>query len=316
MIKKSIVGLSILVTIVNLADVPYNRPVFEKMLSGDSFRQLADFILESNCPWEIKNYRGNLKPENVTPGDIVFVETCGLELFFQDYYPKINSPFILITHNHDSSAPRQLANYLDDPKIIKWFTFNPTITHEKLIPLPLGLSNRGYNHSSLHENIINKVLSQNKATEKNIFLYINFDWQTAPLIRKPIWDYFGKLTLTNFGKKIVFPKSRKPFEQFIKDLSNSRFTISPQGSGMDCHRVWEALYVGCIPVVKSSSLDQLYSNFPVIIVQRWEQVSEEFLLQKEAELKNKNFNIEMLYIDYWKNKVLELKRQSKSHTTA
>jgi hypothetical protein len=33
---------------------------------------------------------------------------------------------------------------------------------------------------------------------------------------------------------------------------NYAFVASPYGGGPDCHRTWEALILGCIPIVKSS----------------------------------------------------------------
>ena len=44
-----------------------------------------------------------------------------------------------------------------------------------------------------------------------------------------------------------------------------KFILSPPGAGFDCHRTWEALYLGAIPIVKTSSLDPLYKDLPVVI---------------------------------------------------
>jgi hypothetical protein len=53
------------------------------------------------------------------------------------------------------------------------------------------------------------------------------------------------------------------------------FGISPNGNGLDCHRTWEMLYFGMIPIVKQSSLtDSLLASsiLPVIVIQDWEEV--------------------------------------------
>jgi hypothetical protein len=50
------------------------------------------------------------------------------------------------------------------------------------------------------------------------------------------------------------------------------FVVSTEGNGLDCHRTWELLYLGCIVITRSSSLDPLYKELPVMIVQHWEEV--------------------------------------------
>lgn len=310
-----ILSLCILVCMGSLvysrADLPFERPIFDELLSGDNFRSLADFILESNNPCHIEFYRGNLIPEKVQRGDIVFVECSGLGIFFKDYYHKIKHPFILITHNHDSSSPREFAPYLEDQKIIMWFGFNPTIEHKKFVGIPLGLSNRDWRHAAQHEMHIKQVLKErayaNQSQRKTIFLYSNFSVHTAPKIRQPVYDYFESIKKTPLGKKIEFSKY-KDFKLYAHDLANAEFTISPQGSGMDCHRLWEALYLGCIPIVVDSSLTTMYSDFPIITVKRWEDITLDHLLTKKEEFKTKEFSMEKLYFPYWKDRILGLKR--------
>jgi len=55
------------------------------------------------------------------------------------------------------------------------------------------------------------------------------------------------------------------------------FVISPHGNGLDCHRTWESLALGCIVIVKRSSLDPLYEGLPVVIVEDWDEITTENL---------------------------------------
>ena len=55
-----------------------------------------------------------------------------------------------------------------------------------------------------------------------------------------------------------------------------RFIISPHGNGLDCHRTWEALALGCYPIIKSSPLDCMFEGLPVIIVNNWNEVTPDF----------------------------------------
>ena len=62
-----------------------------------------------------------------------------------------------------------------------------------------------------------------------------------------------------------------------KAMSLTAFTLSPRGGGLDCHRTWEALVLGSVPVVKSSPLDPLYAGLPVLVVGDWTELTVERL---------------------------------------
>jgi hypothetical protein len=47
--------------------------------------------------------------------------------------------------------------------------------------------------------------------------------------------------------------------------------------GLDCHRTWEALALGHIVLVPSSSLDALYTDLPVIPLRSWGDITPENL---------------------------------------
>ena len=91
----------------------------------------------------------------------------------------------------------------------------------------------------------------------------------------------------------------QPFEEYILELTRSKFVISPHGHGLDCYRTWEALLVNTIPIVKTSSLDALYTDLPVMIVKNWSEVTKEFLEEQYSIIKNKSYKLEKLYFNYW-----------------
>ena len=43
-------------------------------------------------------------------------------------------------------------------------------------------------------------------------------------------------------------------EQYRQAVSESMFVLSPPGRGFDCHRTWEAIYLGAVPVVLEGTL--------------------------------------------------------------
>ena len=51
---------------------------------------------------------------------------------------------------------------------------------------------------------------------------------------------------------------------------NSLFVPSPAGNGLDCHRTWEALYLGAVPVVLKSEYTG-DESWPVLVIDSWER---------------------------------------------
>jgi hypothetical protein len=81
------------------------------------------------------------------------------------------------------------------------------------------------------------------------------------------------------------------------------FVISPHGNGLDCHRTWEALALGCIPIVKSSPLDPMFAGLPVWIVKDWSEVNLSAMSCKIAEYKGRQVR-EKMQLSYWMGVIL------------
>lgn len=97
----------------------------------------------------------------------------------------------------------------------------------------------------------------------------------------------------------LWPERRLPFVDYMKQMAQCKFTLSPRGYGPDTYRTWEALLAGSIPIVKSSPLDTLYADLPVLIIDDWTVLTQEYLEQKYGEITSKKWSIEKLFVDYW-----------------
>merc|ERR1712083_1147707 len=65
-------------------------------------------------------------------------------------------------------------------------------------------------------------------------------------------------------------------KMYVEELKRAKFTVSPPGIGWDCHRTWEAVLFGSIPIViQSPAYRQLYRDSPVMAVDDWTEVSRE-----------------------------------------
>ena len=94
-----------------------------------------------------------------------------------------------------------------------------------------------------------------------------------------------------------------PRTQTWRNMLEYAFVLSPFGNGMDCHRTWEALLCGCIPIVRSSVFNELFDGLPVLIVDKWDDVSLHLLVDTIAQFKEKldknEFNYDKLRLSYY-----------------
>ena len=159
------------------------RPSSEPFISGDGFRSFADHIFEMPRP--------NIKATDVAKGQIVFVENTLLDTYFDTVHPKIENPYILITHNGDKNID---ASYIPkiDSKIMHWFAQNLLTEHPKLSPLPIGLENAHFAnagtkrlyqvHSSDIADIREGKIEAIRDMRKSRILY-SFNADTNPMAR-------------------------------------------------------------------------------------------------------------------------------------
>ncbi len=184
-------------------------------ITGDGFRSCCDHIFdEENIPFS---------PQSVKNGDKIFVKTDLLAQFFQIAHPKIQAKYVLITHNSDHPIPGPFAQYLDDEKILAWFGQNAEeVVHPKLHPIPIGLENR-YNKNG-NPDIVQQCMENFKNSEKKTLVYMNFAIQTSPTERTKVYRIFE-------AKPYCKAAPPKPYVQYLQDLAETKFTLSPRGNG-------------------------------------------------------------------------------------
>lgn len=277
-----------------------------------SFPYLAGDTWRFFCDWRLSD-KEDFNPKAIAKGDTIFVEYDSLQDFADYYLPDIQEQFILITPNcergSDNPLPGPFSFLLNSKKVAAWFLQNiDCAPNDKLIPIPIGLANKIWDHGNT--TLLDKFIPFSlRIKNKRIFAYVNFAISTCPNERNACWQYFAK---QNFATMIAKPIS---FPKYLEDLSTTVFVISPRGNGLDCHRTWEALLMGCYPVVKHSTLDPLYEELPVVIVNDWQEASFEFLQKKSIEFSSKTWSRDKLYAPYWFKKVRFIQNEIRQRST-
>jgi hypothetical protein len=142
---------------------------------------------------------------------------------------------------------------------------------------------------------------RHRRTEKKKLLYFNCtDWRNPE--RKRIRELF-------LAKPFCDHSAQCPFEKYIKDTAEHKFSVAPPGLGPDLYRVYECLLVGTIPVVQHSPMDFMYEGLPVLFINDWNEVTEEFLHNEYARMRAKKYNPERLYMEYWIEYIASIRKR-------
>ena len=91
------------------------------------------------------------------------------------------------------------------------------------------------------------------------------------------------------------------FDQYVYNLSKYAFCVCPRGNGIDTHRIWEALHMGCVPIVKRHVTHECLLDLPVLFVDDWREITHEKLVQFIEQIPNNIYNMQKLSFSYWEN---------------
>lgn len=249
---------------------------------------------------------------------IIHVHSSAISYFIKNILKDIDFSFILVSNDSDCTCPmnifstrHQYHQFIEDSRIIHWFVQNYTEEHEKITSIPIGIDYHSMMTENTHlgdmiscenqEFILNEIIAQSKPFhERFIKCYANF--QFAMNTR---FAYDRHDAMFNIDPTLVFyePKRLERKETWFNQ-SNYAFVLSPHGNGLDCYRTWESLMLGCIPIVKKSKIDVLYTNLPVLIVERWQDITNELLIQTIHQFQHQTFQYEKLSLEYWKQIIL------------
>ncbi len=244
--------------------------------------------------------------KKIKENNLVYVSLDSMDYFKRSILKKINSSFILITGDSDLT-PSEHKELLDNKNILHWFAQNCDIKHPKISSLPIGLdyhtiatySHWGSKRISPKEQEQELLDIRKTDIKKELKIFTNFHLNINSPARERLYKELKGSSLFFFQEK---PLSRT---ETWKIQRKYNFVFSPAGVGMDCHRTWEALILGCIPIVETSFLDNLYSEFPIVVIKNPNDITEENLLKWSILYKNSfDNNLELkLKNRYWIEKI-------------
>jgi hypothetical protein len=249
-----------------------------------------------------------------------FVETKRKELlplcYVKNDYYRTNTPFVWRGKPHPQPLTRFVVSGHSDLSIGEqvfdrnkndieiWFTTNKSHRHHNLHSIPIGITN-DCNDSHLHKiygntDVMVQVANHRSNRDTNPkLLYMNFNIETHA-DRRTVYNMFVDKPFVTVGQ---IENSMKGRETFLRQLRDHKFCICPRGNGIDTHRLWESLYMGTIPIVKREIAYEQFSDLPILFVDDYNEITEEYLNDQYRTMMGKYWNMEKLGMTYWKNKI-------------
>ena len=177
----------------------------------------------------------------------------------------IQNPCVIVFGNSDENITYEVSKPFLESSCVKHIVCqNIQFAHPKASFLPIGIANAMWPHGNMGNfNHITK--------EKTQEVFCNFSVSTNPTVR-------GRC-VESMNKHGILQTSGFSQDTYIQHLANHRYSICPEGNGLDTHRFWESLYVQTIPIATRSSLTEQIkaSGLPCILIESWETFSRECL---------------------------------------
>jgi hypothetical protein len=232
-----------------------------------------------------------------------------LNLFLKN----IQKPFIIISAMDDTQIPLEIEiDFMDKIKsnifFKHWFCINKTIPNDdKFTSIPYGLNYWTISKTPYFGENIQNYNEQNSFLEKISSESNHFSIRIPKIFGNFHFNFTDERHGGNRRKLLnIIPKNIIDYQQaFVPrsqtyiNMSKYTFVVSPFGHGFDCIRTFEALCLGCIVIIKTSFLDIIYKDLPVLIVNEWHDINENLLKDTLIEFSKKTFDYKKLKMDYY-----------------
>ena len=171
-------------------------------------------------------------------------------------------PKTLVLHNGDYCPSwktlRRLSKQVD-----RVLCVNTVRENKRIRAVPIGIENAHLGANGVVENF-HKIRANPE--QKSRLVLASFRTHTFERVRVPAARLFGS---SRFGFVSSFPDS----SGYLEEVARSSFVISPPGNGPDCHRTWEAIILGAVPIVLAGTLaPSLVSRLPIMQVKSYREL--------------------------------------------
>ena len=131
---------------------------------------------------------------------------------------------------------------------------------------------------------------------------INTDYQRQD--RKQINREIISNTLKNGALKLE--NVRVDDKIYYESLSKYKFSISPEGNGIDCHRHYESLIYGAIPIIENQHKDIIITkygnNVPILWTDDYSELNQSYLIEMYDKMLFEKYDYSQLFKTFYHEK--------------
>lgn len=262
--------------------------------------------------------------EKVDMYSTVYVQASALKVWFKAVYPVLKSKslkIILVTGDAVVSAPLAaigLSNPIEidvirrDGVILHWFAQNCDLPGNPFItPIPLGIDFHSMHARPIWGEQKTSYLEQDQLLDRlgcrgrdnwekksyKIVCDAHLTAATNFVDRSAAFSHFKDLP------SVLLLPTQLPRSDFWRLIVSSKFIVSPLGAGFDCHRTWEALILGAVPIIRKTTISPVFDGLPVLQVNQYSDVTAESLQSYAYPPHIKEYR---LTLGYWIGKIASM----------
>ena len=235
-------------------------------ISGDTYKALCDFELSPSFSSQFNKIGSQaLRDERLLYVSAQFAEEFIVWLKIQGNLDF--SKWHLLLHNWDDIPSQSNFEYLAS----RFETVAANHWHGDLKiakPLPIGLENWDLQRNGIPRDF-RKMQKKGlrRFQSRDIEVLCSFSVNTNLKERAEAWNF-----CTSLDNAFLMPAFTTP-AKYRSLVARSKFVISPPGNGADCHRTWEAIYLGAVPIVLREYWGYEHWKLPVLIVDNWSEAT-------------------------------------------
>lgn len=251
------------------------RPSSFPFISGDTFSAISDLSITTSTDHEQLFKRRSIDSQALIFLEADFARNENTLDDLLNWLTNNSASPTLIIHNGDFPPTHKQLKMMSE---VADSTYCVNLVDEfgTVSAIPIGLENLHYrNNGRLQDFYESRSSRQTLNTTRKKEIFGAFNIGTNKTVRGPLASELELRPNSTFFPTI----SRK---QFRTELAQSMFVASPPGNGLDCHRTWEAIYLGSVPIVLRGTLAaSLIDDLPIVAVDQWDEVLD--LNQNELE---------------------------------
>jgi hypothetical protein len=272
-----------------------------EILSGRELSRYNDCELDKGMPALTMHQIEPDTASHVQPYDSIYVPIVSLQRFVRDILPYIDNDFVLMTGQKAlvPAIPRDLYNsIIEHPRVLHWFLQNlsmyaydahhPKVSWIKALEFSLRLPQlkRSYLLQispfpyGIYRHVPDYVAEMQRNVTKENFLFVS---------------YISKKNNYEVRKHIPRTKIKMEPHEYFQSMHNSTYVLSPDGDRPECHRHYEAIGLGTMPITGLDPfLHRHLMGNAIFGEERWK------LDEMEKKLpRNPRVNRRLIFEEYW-----------------